>query len=103
MRPSMDDRQFDGLAKALRSGADRRRVLGLFAGGLVAALRSPRATVASHELHHCTKEGHPAKTKKGCCAGLLSCTVFDCSGDICAQRLTCASMSRATRSTAAAA
>jgi len=79
----MDARQFDGLTKALRSGADRRHVLGVFAGGLVAALRSPRATVAGHEPHHCTKEGHPAKTKKGCCAGLLSCTVFDCSGDIC--------------------
>ena len=81
----MDAGQFDRLAKVLSSGADRRRVLGVFAGGLAAALGRPRATVADHKPEHCAKEGHPAKNKdkKGCCAGLLACEILDCSGFVC--------------------
>ena len=81
----MDARQFDGLARALRSGANRRRVLGVLTGGLVAALSGRRATQASLKPQHCLKEGQSAKNtrKKECCAALLACEILDCSGDFC--------------------
>jgi hypothetical protein len=81
----MDADQFDGLVKALSWGAERRRVLGVFAGGLVAALGGQRSIVADHKPAHCAKEGQQAKNKrkKGCCAGLLACEIVDCSGEFC--------------------
>jgi hypothetical protein len=47
--------------KTLISGTNRRRVLGVLAGGLTAALGGRRATVAHHKPNHCAKsrcKGH---------------------------------------------
>ena len=67
----MDARQFDGIVKALSSGANRRRVLGGLVGGLAAALGGQRATGADHKRDHCAKEGQKAQPKKPCCPGLV--------------------------------
>ena len=67
----MDTRQFDDLAKALRWGANRRRVLGLLTGGL-AALGVRRAAVGEHKDDHCAKAGQKAQPKKPCCVGVAA-------------------------------
>ena len=88
----MDAQQFDGLVKALRSGADRRRVLGVLAAGLAAVLGSQQATVAGA----CKKEGQKPKDKKECCSGAVDAdgrcvaTVITCEvGGACGNQAEC--------------
>jgi hypothetical protein len=69
----MDSRQFDRIVKALGSGVQRRHILGVLAGGFIAALSRQRATLAHHKASHCAHEGEvpDPKTKKPCCPGLV--------------------------------
>jgi hypothetical protein len=61
----MDARQFDQIARTLRSGTDRRRVLGVLVGSLAAILGAQRATMAAE----CAKPGQKPKDHKPCCVG----------------------------------
>src|SRR5215212_5638936 len=51
----MNARQFDGLAETISSAANRRGVLGLLGGGVVAALRGRGVARAHHKPGHCPK------------------------------------------------
>jgi hypothetical protein len=64
----MDARQFDGIAKALSSGADRRRVLSSLTVGALAGFLGWHTADAAQ----CAKEGQkPKGDKKPCCAPLV--------------------------------
>ena len=65
----MDADQFDGMVKTLGSGTDRRRVLSVVAGGLVAALGGRQVTQAAHKSKHCAKAGQKPHGHKPCCFG----------------------------------
>lgn len=67
----MDAARFDGIAKALGSGADRRRMLSVLGGGLAAALGGGAGTLADHKPSHCAKAGQKVQSHKECCSGLM--------------------------------
>jgi hypothetical protein len=59
----VDARQFDGIAKTLSSGTDRRRVLGGLAVGALAGLFGWHEADAAE----CAKEGQKPNDDKACC------------------------------------
>jgi hypothetical protein len=66
----MDARQFDAITRTLSAGTERRRVLGVLAGGLAAVLAGQRAAVAHHKADHCANEGQKVTPgKPTCCSG----------------------------------
>ena len=49
----MNPRQFDGIAKSLSAGANRRGVLGVLVGGVAAVLQGWGGGFAHHKEGHC--------------------------------------------------
>jgi hypothetical protein len=79
----LDARQFDGFAKALGSGAHRRRVLGVLTGGLVAALGSRQVTQAQGNsgcAHFCQDVFPPGRERGEC----VSAAARGDAGNLCA-------------------
>ena len=79
----MDARQFDAITRTLRSGADRRRVLGVLAGSLVAALGGRQATQAqgNSACAHFCKAVFPPGRERGQC---VSAAARGDEGNLCA-------------------
>ena len=64
----MNARRFDGIAKTLSSGANRRGVLAGLVGGLVAPLGSRGGALAGNKRRYCRK-AHPRRCKGYTCGG----------------------------------
>ena len=70
----MDARQFDGIAKTLSAGIDRRRVLGDLAVGALAGLFGWHEVAAVE----CAKEGQKKKANRPCCGDLVPAASGHC-------------------------
>ena len=79
----MDGQRFDELARLVATGVPRRRVLGMFAGGVAAVF----SRVGSASAGICLNEGDPCDGVTNPCCGDLVCDVGG--SDTCVQATVC--------------